>query len=101
MANPAIQASLPSDNRGMSPDPMTTMNISLPQELKAFVDERMRGRFSSASEYIRELLRQDQRRASQVRLDDLLVEGMDSGEPIETSEAYWSKKRMRLNAPPE
>lgn len=85
----------------MSPDPMTTMNISLPQELKAFVDERMRGRFSSASEYIRELLRQDQRRASEERLDQLLVEGLASGEPVEASEAYWSEKRERLESPPE
>ncbi|MCI1676055.1 MAG: type II toxin-antitoxin system ParD family antitoxin [Ancrocorticia sp.] len=39
---------------------MTTMNISLPENLKSYVDQRMTsGDYSSASEYVRELIRLD------------------------------------------
>jgi len=44
---------------------MTTMNISLPESLKSFVDERVaRGGYGTSSEYIRELIRHDQYRQS-------------------------------------
>jgi len=39
----------------------TTMNISLPESLKAFVDERVKGRgYGSHSEYLRDLVRKDE-----------------------------------------
>ena len=42
---------------------MQTMNISLPEPLKEFVDGQIAsGRYSSASEYIRELIREDEKR---------------------------------------
>ena len=42
---------------------MSTMNVSLPDELKAFVDERVDdGGFGSTSEYVRDLIRRDQDR---------------------------------------
>lgn len=38
---------------------MTTMNISLPKELKDFVDSQVKARrYSTSSEYIREILRE-------------------------------------------
>lgn len=44
-----------------SPSPMTTMNISLPVALKAFVDEQVAdGGYCSCSAYIRALIRHDQ-----------------------------------------
>jgi antitoxin ParD1/3/4 len=40
---------------------MSTMNISLPQALKSFVDEQVASRgFGTSSEYVRELIRKDQ-----------------------------------------
>jgi putative addiction module CopG family antidote len=42
---------------------MTTMNISLPDALKSFVDEQVTGRgYGTSSEYVRELIRKDQER---------------------------------------
>lgn len=39
---------------------MTTMNISLPDDMKTFVDEQVRARgYMSASEYVRDLLRNE------------------------------------------
>ena len=41
---------------------MQTMNISLPDPLKDFVDAQISsGRYSSVSEYVRELIRQDEK----------------------------------------
>jgi antitoxin ParD1/3/4 len=58
---------------------MDSMNISLPGPLKAFVDGLVaQGRYSSVSEYMRELIRGDERRKAQERLEALLVEGLES-----------------------
>ncbi|MCU0973501.1 MAG: type II toxin-antitoxin system ParD family antitoxin [Burkholderiales bacterium] len=55
---------------------MSTMNISLPDTLKAFVDEQVTQRgYGTSSEYVRELIRRDQDR---VQLRDLLLAGAAS-----------------------
>lgn len=57
-----------------------TMNISLTEDLKAFVDERVKARsYSSYSEYVRDLVRRDEERAQEERLKALIEEGMQSG----------------------
>lgn len=58
----------------------TTMNISLSDELKSFVDERVKSRgYSTHSEYVRDLVRRDEQEAGRERLRALLVEGLASG----------------------
>ena len=55
---------------------MGTMNISLPDSLKSFVDEQVRQRgFSTSSEYMRELIRKDQDRTT---LREMLLAGARS-----------------------
>lgn len=57
----------------------TTMNISLPESLKAFIDERLSGEgYGTASEYIRELIRADQKRREDQNLERLLLERLQS-----------------------
>ncbi|MFN8668818.1 MAG: type II toxin-antitoxin system ParD family antitoxin [Gemmatimonadaceae bacterium] len=69
---------------------MQTMNVSLPESLKAFVDEQVsQGGYSSASEYVRELLRADQQRKRDDVLRQLLAEGLESGERVPASPAFW------------
>ena len=72
------------------------MNVSLPESLRAFAEERARAHYSLASEYIRELIRRDQREAAKEKLEELLIEGLESGEPIVVTEEYWEKKRHEL-----
>jgi antitoxin ParD1/3/4 len=56
---------------------MQSMNISLPDPLKAFVDGQVStGRYSSASEYMRELIREDEKRKAQDQLEALLLDGL-------------------------
>ena len=76
---------------------MTSLNISLPQSLKEFVEERVKeGGYSTPSEYVRQLLREDQKRRTEEKLEALLLEGLNSGEPIEITPEYWEKKRKQL-----
>jgi len=68
---------------------MQTMNISLPDPLKAFVDHQIsQGRYSSVSEYVRELIRADEKRKAQERLEALLLEGLESEETELTAHDY-------------
>jgi antitoxin ParD1/3/4 len=76
---------------------METMNIALPEAMKDFaLAEVKEGGYSSVSEYIRDLIRADQKRKVEQRLDTLLLEGLDSGEPIPVTPEYWEQKKRRL-----
>ena len=64
---------------------MQTMNISLPDQLKEFVDEQVgSGRYSSVSEYVRDLIRDDEKRKAQEKLEAMLMEGIQSSKARET-----------------
>lgn len=68
---------------------MQSMNISLPDPLKQFVDGQIaQGRYSSASEYIRELIRADEKRRAEEQLEAKLLEGLNSAESALT-QADW------------
>ena len=76
---------------------MTTMNISLPDAMKTFVEEQVRqGGYSTASEYLRELIRDAQKHAAKERLEKLLLEGLDSGPGIEVTPEFWAEARREL-----
>jgi len=68
----------------------TTMNISLPETLRDFVDERVaEGSFASASDYVRALIRDDRAKRAQARLEAKLLEGLQSGPAVVADDAYW------------
>src|ERR1700683_3495829 len=72
---------------------MQSMNISLPEPLKQFVDGQIAaGRYSSASEYIRELIREDEKRKAEERLEALLLEGL-KGKESEMTRDDWAAIR--------
>lgn len=76
---------------------METMNIALPGSMKHFVQERVsEGGYSSVSEYVRDLIRADQKRKVEERIDALLLEGLDSGEPVAVTKEYWDEKKRKL-----
>jgi antitoxin ParD1/3/4 len=73
---------------------MQTMNVSLPDQLKEFVDNQVdSGRYGTVSEYVRELIREDERRKSQEKLEALLMEGLQSGKPTEMTRQDWAEIR--------
>jgi antitoxin ParD1/3/4 len=74
---------------------MQTMNISLPDQLKEFVEAQIgSGRYSSVSEYVRDLIRDDEKRKAQEKLEAMLMEGIQSGEPTEITRQDWADIRQ-------
>jgi antitoxin ParD1/3/4 len=75
---------------------MQTMNISLPETLKDFVDQQIAaGRYSTASEYVRELIRNDEKQKAEEQLSTLLREGLQSKETVLTRDDW---KAIRAEA---
>ena len=73
---------------------MSTMNISLPDALKSFVDEQVASRgFGTSSEYVRELIRKDQDRQ---QLRGLLLAGAQSAPTAPVDAAYFDSLRKRI-----
>ena len=72
---------------------VTTMNISLPEELKAFVDRRIQDEgYGSSSEYMRELIRRDRDR---VQFRQYLLAGIEAQPAGRMDRAYFDELRRR------
>jgi antitoxin ParD1/3/4 len=76
---------------------MATMNVSLPDPMKSWVEEQTRdGRYSNASDYVRDLIRRDQDRQKaiaelQQMVTDALASGVSESFDIET---FLARKRQ-------
>lgn len=78
---------------------MATMNISLPDTMRNWVEDRIEnGMYANNSDYIRDLIRQDQQRNQKLQaLQQAVTEGIESGEPtpLDMDEI---KKKARIRA---
>ncbi len=79
---------------------MATMNISLPDEMKAFVDAQVAtGMYANASDFIRDLIRNRAEERDEAfaveRLDDLLEQGLASGITTRSLEQIVAEARMK------
>lgn len=73
---------------------MATMNVSLPDELKEFVEAQVdKHGYVSNSEFLRELIRREQDRT---QLRELVVQGMESGIGSDMDEDYFERLRARI-----
>ena len=80
---------------------MSTMNISLPNSLKSFVDQQVSERgYGTSSEYVRELIRKDQDRQ---RLRGVLLAGAATAPASPADSAYFEglRDRVRRAAEPD
>lgn len=74
---------------------MPTVNISLPDSMREFLEDRVsRGHYSSVSEYVRMLIREDERRKERERIETLLLEGLGS-EAGPMTKRDWAEIRRR------
>jgi len=74
---------------------MSTMNISLPESLKEFIDQQVTERgFGTTSEYVRDVIRKEQDRW---RLRSLILEGGASGVFGPADAAYFESLRERAH----
>jgi antitoxin ParD1/3/4 len=77
---------------------MATMNVSLPDQMKAWVERQAdQGRYSNASDYVRDLIRRDQERQDALGLlQAAITEGVESGAPRPfDAEAFKLRMRQR------
>ena len=73
---------------------MASINISLSDELKRYVEDQVKsGAYGNVSEFIRSLLRDQQKREAQERLELLLLEGIASGSDGPMSKSDWQELR--------
>ena len=75
---------------------MATMNVSLPEPMKAWVERQTEGgRYGNTSDYVRDLIRKDQERNTpNDTLQAAITAGVQSGEP-QPFDASAFKLRMR------
>ena len=74
---------------------MATMNVSLPDPMKEWVESRAAtGRWSNASDYVRDLIREDQERQEKIAAMQRLVdEAMASGISSKTMDEILKEAR--------
>jgi antitoxin ParD1/3/4 len=77
--------------------PNSSIDVSLPEALSDYVQERVaEGPYRSPSDYIRALVREDMKRRAEERLDELLLEGLNSGPAKPMTERDWAELREGL-----
>ena len=73
-----------------------TMSFALPENMREYIDARVSdGSYGNTSEYLRELIRRDQREQAAQRLRDLIADGLASGEGREATDDVISAIRER------
>jgi antitoxin ParD1/3/4 len=79
---------------------MATMNVSLPDTMKEWVETQARsGRYGNASDYVRDLIRQDQERADKITaMQRLIDEGLASGVTEDTMDDILAEARRQARA---
>jgi antitoxin ParD1/3/4 len=76
---------------------MSSVSISISDSLRAFAERRAAEQgYGNLSDYFRDLILKDQKRQGEARLEKLLLEGLNSGEPIEVTSEYIGTKLQRL-----
>jgi|GEM_PF-315144 len=73
-----------------------TMSFALPESMRAYIDERVQsGKYGNTSEYLRDLIRQDQQNESRQKLRSLIAHGLESGEARSFDESLQTELRSR------
>jgi len=79
-----------------------TMNVSLPEPLKEYVEGRVSsGIYGSASEFVREAIREklqrdQEREEARAMLTHKLLEGLDSGKPVPFVSGHFKARKRAL-----
>jgi antitoxin ParD1/3/4 len=77
---------------------MTHLNIALPESMREFIEEQVAdGGYSTPSEYVQALIRNEQKRKAQERLEALLLEGLASGPATPMTDEDWADIRRQVH----
>ena len=76
---------------------MVNLNVSLTEAQRDWVEAQVKaGRYGNLSEYVRDLIRADQSRIAERRLEELLLQGLKSGPSREISPEFWAELTDRV-----
>lgn len=80
---------------------MATMNVSLPDLMKDWVEAQTKtGRYANASDYVRDLIRKDQERGSKIAaMQHFVDDGLKSGVGNRSKDELFAKALTRAKAP--
>ncbi len=76
---------------------MATMNISLPEMMKNWVEEYVQsGQYANSSDYVRDLIRRDKVRGMAIaQVQALITEGVESGVSELSVDDIWNRVKLR------
>jgi antitoxin ParD1/3/4 len=78
---------------------MTSLNISIPESLSDYIESRVQdGHFSTASDYFYAVVREEQKRHEEAKLEKMLLDALETEDSIEVTPQYWKTKRQNLQA---
>ena len=79
---------------------MATMNVSLPEQMKDWGDALAQlGKYSSSSDYVRDLIRRDQERCTKIaHMQKLVDEGLASGVSTRSKDEIFGAAQVRVEA---
>jgi len=76
---------------------MVAVTFSIPEDLQVFIEgQTVKNGFHSTDDYLRNLLGRERERE---QLEGMILEGLDSGKPIEVNDDWWEQKRSNLIKP--
>ena len=75
---------------------MTSLNVSLPQSMREWIDDQVKkGGYGTASEFVREVIREAQKNKARQELEAKLLAGMNSDPAAEMTQADWDRLKDR------
>ena len=78
---------------------MNSLRVTLTKGLEEFINRHVTaGGFTSAEDYIRTLVAEEQRRKARERLEGLVLEGARSGKSLVADSRYWEQKNRKLKS---
>jgi antitoxin ParD1/3/4 len=76
---------------------MVSMNVSLPEVMRGWVEDVVaREGYGTTSEYVRSLIREDQKRRAKAELDAKLLDAIGSGPASELAHEDWERLRAQV-----
>ena len=80
---------------------MTSLNVSLPESMREWIDDQVKkGGYGTASEFVREVIREAQKNKARKVLEAKLLAGINSGPATEMTKADWDRLRERVSSRP-
>jgi len=76
---------------------MIQVTIALPDAAKAYIDEQLaNGTYATVDELITALILAEKKHQEKQTLNAMIRQGLNSGEPIAVTDAWWEQQRKQL-----